>query len=179
MKYQIQDKNGQRIVNLNRRRAIRERCLNCSGWVFNEKTECEFSSCQLYPFRSGQGKQCAKNRSAAIRSYCLSCMNGQRNAVKLCPSQDCPIFPYRMSTIDRTAEIKSMPESGHIEAVSEPKIKLPYLRMDNEKQEQNNLSLTGAGIGSREKMVLSPWQNHRSNHSRGMSEGKRTGSTES
>jgi hypothetical protein len=95
MEYVIQGKNGPKPVSLNRRRAIRERCLNCSGWFFKEVTECGFSDCQLYPFRTGQGRQNPKARNKAIRQYCLWCMNGQRSGVANCQSFDCPLFPYR------------------------------------------------------------------------------------
>ena len=176
MKYQIQHKNGQRIVNLNRRRAIRERCLNCSGWELKKVAECEISDCSLYPYRIGTGKQNPKHRSKAIRSYCLRCMNGQRYEVKKCVSPDCALFPYRNVHVDRSTEIKFTTKKHHIQPAPQPKIKKPYLSMDREIQVRNKASLTGAGIGSREKMVLSPWQNHRSNHSRGMN-GNRKGTS--
>ena len=168
MKASILRKNGHEVVNLNRRRAIRERCLNCSGWNLKEVYDCEISNCSLYPYRSGNGKQNPKDRKKAIREYCLDCMSGQRNEIKLCPSQDCPLFAYRMGIIDRTAEIKSTTKTGDIEAVSQSKIRKPYLSMDNDKKEKNYTNLTGVGFGSDGKMVMSPWQNHRSNHSRGM-----------
>jgi hypothetical protein len=95
MEYVIHGKTGPKAANLNRRKAIRERCLNCSGWFFKEVSECEFSDCQLYPFRTGQGRQNPKARNKAIRQYCLECMCGQRAEVAKCPSFDCPLFPYR------------------------------------------------------------------------------------
>ena len=118
MKLAIQHKHGSKIVNLNRRRAIRERCLNCSAWSTIEVLNCEFTECALYHFRSGQGKQNAKLRSKAIRDYCLWCMVGSKFEVSKCPSADCSLFAYRNSTLDRSAEIKSIPKSSHIEPVS-------------------------------------------------------------
>lgn len=110
MKVKILGKNGLKLVDLNRRKAIRERCLNCAGWFPKEVTNCTFKDCSLYPFRSRQGKQNAKDRSKAIRKHCLWCMNGQHGEVARCPSKDCSLFPYRKTRTDRLTEIKSMPK---------------------------------------------------------------------
>jgi len=119
----ILGKNGPKEVDLNRRKAIRERCLNCSGWAVKEVTICMFTDCPLYAFRSGRGKQNAKDRAKAIRDYCLWCCAGQLMEVSKCPSIDCPLFPYRKTKIERSAEIKSLPKKRHIELFSEDKTK--------------------------------------------------------
>jgi hypothetical protein len=121
MKVQIQIKSGYKVIDLNRRRAIRERCLNCSGWVPKEVLNCEFFDCCLYSFRSGKGKQNPKSREKAIRQYCLRCMCGQRSEVSKCVSNDCPLFPYRMNGIDSASKMTVLLKKGHIEAVSEVK----------------------------------------------------------
>jgi len=126
MKVKIQSKNGHKIVDLNRRKAIRERCLNCSAWIPKEVANCSFQDCQLYPFRSGQGKQNAKARAKAIRKYCLWCMCNQPGEVAKCVSLDCSLFPYRLSRVDRSTEIKSMPKNEHIERVSGDKNENEY-----------------------------------------------------
>ena len=126
MKVKILSKNGPKVVDLNRRKAIRERCLNCAGWLHKEVTDCTFTDCPLYPFRSGQGKQNAKARSKAIKKYCLWCMNGQYGEVSRCPSIDCSLFPYRKMRTDRSTEIKSLPKKGHIEPLFEDKIEVEY-----------------------------------------------------
>lgn len=118
MKFLIQGKNGPKEINLNRRKAIRERCLNCSGWSAKDVTECEFSECQLYPFRTGQGRQDPKERNKAIRQYCLWCMVGQRAEVAKCPSFDCSLFPYR-GVRNRPQKSISMRKKGHIGVTSE------------------------------------------------------------
>ena len=122
MKVAILGKNGPKVVDLNRRKAIRERCLNCAGWYYKEVTNCTFTDCQLHPFRSGQGKQNAKARAKAIREYCLWCMNGQHGEISKCPSTDCSLFPYRKTKTDRATEIKSLPKNDHIQAIFEDKI---------------------------------------------------------
>ena len=126
MKLEIQHKHGSKIVNLNRRRAIHERCLNCSAWSTSEVLNCEFTECALYHFRSGQGKQNAKRRSKAIRDYCLWCMADSRSEVSKCPSMGCSLFAYRNFILDRSTEIKSIPKSSHIEPVSGKKTENEY-----------------------------------------------------
>jgi hypothetical protein len=127
MKVKIQSKDGHKIIDLNRRRAIRERCLNCSGWVLKEVSNCDFVDCSLHPFRSGKGKQNPKKREKAIRAFCRWCMCGQRSEVSKCVSPDCPLFPYRMNGIDRPSKIESLLKKGHIGTVSRRKIDREYL----------------------------------------------------
>jgi hypothetical protein len=131
MKVEIQSKDGYKIVNLNRRKAIRERCLNCSGWIPKEVSNCEFVDCSLYPFRSGKGKQNPKKRKKAIKDYCRWCVCGQRSEVSKCVSRDCPLFTYRMNGIDRPPKIESLTKNDHIEAVSEAKFMGEYQSIEN------------------------------------------------
>jgi hypothetical protein len=114
MKIEIFGKNGPKVVDLNRRKAIRERCLNCSAWSFKEVENCSFIECPLYPFRTGQGKQDAKSRAKAIRDFCVWCMNGQHYEVTHCPSKSCSLYPYRKFKTDRSTEIETLPKKGHI-----------------------------------------------------------------
>lgn len=122
MKVQIQSKSGYKIINLNRRKAIRERCLNCAAWIPKEVLNCGFFDCCLYSFRSGKGKQNPTMRKKAVRSYCRWCTFGQRSEVSKCVSLDCPLFSFRMNGIDRPPRIESLPKNDHIEAVSEVKV---------------------------------------------------------
>lgn len=127
MRVKIQAKTGTKIVNLNRRKAIRERCLNCTGWEYKEVANCEFVGCALYTFRSGQGKQNAKERDKAIRKYCMWCMCDQRSEIAKCTCPDCPIFPYRLSGgVDRSVEVATEPKNDHIEPGFEDKIQDEY-----------------------------------------------------
>ena len=127
MKVIILGKDSPKVVDLNRRKAIRERCLNCAGWFPKEVTNCTFKDCPLCPFRSGQGKQNAKARAKSIRKYCLWCMNGQYGEVSRCPSSDCSLFPYRKTHLDRSTEIKIMPKKGHIDPHNGDNIEKAYL----------------------------------------------------
>ena len=95
----ILSKDGLKTVSLNRRQAIRERCMNCSAWSYAEVEGCIQADCTLYPFRSGQGKQNAKQRTKAIRAYCAWCMATEQSS--RCIVTDCPLFCYRKSTVER------------------------------------------------------------------------------
>ena len=106
MKVSIQSKLGHRVVELNRRKAIHERCVNCAGWSSVEVGRCTEKECQLYPFRTGEGRQKPSQRAVAIREYCVWCCAGVAYEVRRCVSRDCPLFPYRQSSVDRSVEIK-------------------------------------------------------------------------
>jgi hypothetical protein len=88
----IRDKNGFRVVRMNRRRAIRYFCAECVGWDINETNGCDGrhldgSICSFHPFRSGQGKQNAKKRDAAIKKQCRYCMQGSGFSIGKCTSR--------------------------------------------------------------------------------------------
>ena len=81
--------------NMSRRKAIRLKCLDCSGYEFSEVAQCQITNCPLYPFRTGAGKQNPKDRERAIKAYCLYCMNDQPREIAMCISPFCSLFPFR------------------------------------------------------------------------------------
>ena len=114
MKAEILTKHGVRIIDLNRRRAIRERCLNCSGWTLKEVEFCSFSdTCSLWPYRMGRGKQNAKARNKAIKSYCLWCMAGNRAEIAKCVSPHCALFLFRSASAQKSLPVS---KKAHLEA---------------------------------------------------------------
>ena len=119
MKVRIIHKNGCKTVDLNRKKAIRERCLNCSGWKAVEVELCKQTDCQLYKYRMNGNNQNAKKRDRDLRKYCLACCNGSLNEVNKCPALDCPLYAFRKTKVDRSIEIKSESCRGHIEAFSQ------------------------------------------------------------
>jgi hypothetical protein len=129
LKVSILGKNGPKVVDLNRRKAIREWCLNCAGWFHKKVTNCTFTDCPLFPYRSGQGKQNAMARAKAIRKFCFCCMSSQLGEVSKCPSIDCSLFPYRKTKMDRSTIIKFLPKKGYIEPYFERKKEREYLSM--------------------------------------------------
>ena len=113
MQRKIQSRHGYRVLNLNRRRAIREKCLNCSCLIPKEVEHCSFQDCPLYEYRSGLGRQNPKARDKAIKAYCLWCMAGQRAEIARCVSVHCPLFGFRK---DRHEKSNSLPKIAHGEA---------------------------------------------------------------
>ncbi len=87
-----QDHNQSKI---NRRKALHQKCLDCSGWTPKKVLSCSVTDCPLYPFRTGKGRQEAQVRSKAIREYCLWCVGNQVGEVNKCPSLSCQLFSYR------------------------------------------------------------------------------------
>ena len=120
MRFEILSKDGTKIINLNRRKALRERCLNCSGWSSGGVSSCTFDDCDLNAFRDGKGKQDSKMRAKAIRNYCTWCMAGDKYEVKRCVAYHCPLFPYRNIKVDRSRSCDSITEMTHIEVPFEP-----------------------------------------------------------
>lgn len=98
---------------LNRRKAIRERCLDCSAQCRSEVRECAFHECSLFDYRTGTGKQEPAKRDQAIRAYCRWCMNGQPKEVSICSRENCTLHAYRNTG--------AFAGKGHIGAFSENK----------------------------------------------------------
>lgn len=113
MKVLIMRKNGLESANLNRRKAIHERCLNCCGFYPKDVTDCNFAKCPLYPFRTGHEKQNAGSRTKAIKEYCLWCANGQVGEVTKCPSSNCSLHLFRRGCVDNTASFKKNDHIDH------------------------------------------------------------------
>ena len=80
---------------MNRREAIRARCLDCSGFSKADVRDCEIKTCALFPFRMGTGHQDPVARSKAIRSYCLWDMAGRQHEVAACQDAGCVLHPFR------------------------------------------------------------------------------------
>lgn len=100
----IPDRGGiiQKTIALSRRVAIRERCMNCSGWYRKEVENCTHTDCRLHPYRMRECPTSSAERAKAIREYCLWCCNEQPKEVRLCPAKDCPVWPFRQYQIDRS-----------------------------------------------------------------------------
>ena len=97
MKYRVQSKQeGQvKIIHLNRRIAIRERCVNCAGFQYAEVHDCIEVDCPLYTYRLRYGKQNPKERAKHIHAYCIWCSGGSAHEVTKCTAKDCALYPFR------------------------------------------------------------------------------------
>lgn len=91
--------NGVKSVWLNRRKAIRYKCLDCSGFEINEVTGCIHTDCSLYPYRTINSKQNPEKRNKAIKDYCMWCMLDQQYEITNCTSENCPLFIFRGYTL--------------------------------------------------------------------------------
>jgi hypothetical protein len=103
---------GTKIVDLNRRKAVHQKCLNCCCWEVHRVNACEHNACKLHPFRTGTGKQDAKARSQAIRDDCRDCTNGR---IELCSVILCPTYIYRKSVVDNSLIPGSFLQNDDIE----------------------------------------------------------------
>lgn len=78
-------------------KAIRARCLDCSGGSSKEVRSCTISDCPLYEYRLGhRPQQKILTPMRAIRAHCVSCCNGSTREPTLCTAKKCPLQPYKL-----------------------------------------------------------------------------------
>jgi len=73
-------------------KAIRKKCVDCSGGELKEVRNCQFAGCPLYPLRMGRGSKATLKR---IRAFCVWCCCGQRNEARLCLTVRCSLWEFR------------------------------------------------------------------------------------
>jgi hypothetical protein len=100
-------------------KAVRARCIDCSGFELMEVRECPFDGereqlCPLYQLRFGKGSRTALK---AIRRYCLWCCKGHPGEVKYRPAVNCALWEYRFGKRPRIAPF--LPEILTTEGVFE------------------------------------------------------------
>jgi hypothetical protein len=95
-------------------KAVRAKCIDCSGSELKEVRNCSLVECPLYHLRMGKGSRSILKR---IRAYCLWCCNGQRDQIKLCPSVRCPLWEYRFGK--RPKNTSFLPENLTTDGVLE------------------------------------------------------------
>lgn len=83
-------------------KAIRAKCIDCTGAEPNAVKKCELIDCPLFPFRFGKNPFRGKSKPdnylppiKAIRAECLSC-NYTAQEVRLCPCTECALYPLRL-----------------------------------------------------------------------------------
>jgi len=98
-------KTGKELKSLNKKKAIRLKCFNCSGWSQKDVKECKTTDCKLYPYRMSENPNSGVQRAKDIKSYCTWCLNTNVHDVKKCVDFSCPIWPFRRGSItDRSRE---------------------------------------------------------------------------
>lgn len=118
MKVKSINKENHMVKFANRRQAIHNKCIDCSGGIPKEVKNCTHKLCPLYCFRILRSKQNSSGRERAIRKYCFSCMNGQSGEIMKCPSHECPLFIFRKGGIDKHPNVPSIEEKSDIGGVS-------------------------------------------------------------
>lgn len=78
-------------------KAIRAKCLDCSGHSAKEVRECTITDCPLHQYRFGHRptEKATLTPMKAIRKHCLSCCNGSSTEVRLCTAENCPLQAYK------------------------------------------------------------------------------------
>ena len=79
-------------------KAIRARCMDCSGGSYQDVKDCEDKDCALYPYRT-RARSVEGNRGRAIKKYCLACV-GSAKERSLCTMTACPLHGYRTGRRD-------------------------------------------------------------------------------
>ncbi len=111
MRVQIKTMFGLIIKNINSRKAILIKCLNCAAEEFDKNSalqhveKCDFYDCPLFDFRKERGYQDPQIRSKAIIEYCSLCGKVDGFMVGQCPHRTCSLFAYRLGKMDKSVEI--------------------------------------------------------------------------
>ena len=85
-------------------KAIRQKCLDCSGFSVKEVRECPAIDCSFYPLRMGKGSRATLKK---IKAHCLWCCNNQNKEIKLCPAVQCPLWEYRFGRRPQKSPVTS------------------------------------------------------------------------
>jgi hypothetical protein len=85
-------------------KAIRAKCIDCSGYELKEVRTCQFKDCLLFSLRMGRGSRATLK---SIRHYCLWGCNGQRDEVRQCPSVQCSLWELRFGKRPKNAPLFS------------------------------------------------------------------------
>jgi hypothetical protein len=98
MIHEVLSQGGTKVINLNRRTAIRHFCLGCSDFVWDRVVECESSGCLPYSYRLGRPLRIglsSKDRADSIIQYCMECSEANGIEKEQCDAEVCALFPYR------------------------------------------------------------------------------------
>lgn len=90
---------------MSRRTAIKKRCLDCVGFSYKDRENCDMIECPLWPYRLGE---CEKGKSIernlAIKQFCSSCCYDTRQEVINCPCETCSLYPYKAFTAQKVGQ---------------------------------------------------------------------------
>lgn len=99
-------------------KAIRARCVDCTGRYYSEITNCDIDDCPLWPYRMGEKPEgsCLK----VIRQKCIWCCAGQPREATLCPAENCPLYPYRSGKNPKRKGVGNRKPESPSEGVTPP-----------------------------------------------------------
>lgn len=98
-------------------KAIRARCLDCSGGSQKEVRECPIDWCPLYEYRLGhRPKEKTLTPMRAIRAHCIACCDGNIREPSLCTAIKCPLYAYKLGKRPQ----KDNPPSEQLKAETMP-----------------------------------------------------------
>jgi len=90
-------------MNITPCKAIRKKCLECSGGSANEARLCHLNKCPLWHYRLGTGKRIKPNDGEklltpckSIRAFCVECSVFHTTEVRNCDIFECVLYPFRM-----------------------------------------------------------------------------------
>lgn len=78
-------------------KAIRAKCLDCSGGSVKEVRSCSFNDCALYEYRNGhRPTERTLTPMKAIRAHCVACCEGNNREPSMCTAKKCPLHAYKL-----------------------------------------------------------------------------------
>lgn len=83
-------------VNLSKTKAIKLKCLDCSGFDRSSVKECVIEDCELYPYRLGKNPHTSKQRNNNMKLHCVNCSGGNKPNIKRCTVETCPLYYHRI-----------------------------------------------------------------------------------
>ena len=85
-------------------KAIRLKCIDCSGYELKEVRKCQSEECPLFSLRMGRG---SRSTLKQIRAFCMTCCNCQRDKVRVCPTVKCSLWGFRFGKRPKNATLFS------------------------------------------------------------------------
>lgn len=83
MKVKILGKNGPKVVDLNRRKAIRNYCLWCMNGQHAELSRYSSTDCSLFPYRKSKTDRSTEIKSLPKKGHIESCFEGKTEKADL------------------------------------------------------------------------------------------------
>jgi len=90
-------------------KAIRSRCIDCSGFILSEVRRCFLPECSLYPYRMGKNPNC---RRTAGKEEVVSSHSSRKTLTKL-PTSDAETYLTGLPLESSKASPRRVPRAGN------------------------------------------------------------------